>query len=200
MPARLNPNLPTLRLDRAAALVGLKRDAEAEAELAKALEARPSDLRAITAAADFYSADPKTLDKALANAEKAVRLAPNSPAAKLLLARVKKRMKDYDAAIAQIQAAIKLVPNWPPAYFALGATCEEKGDAARAEAAYRKLVELQPKNPEALLALAGFLADNAKPADALDFLIKLKELNPPQAALDAAKKIEDDIKGVSSSQ
>lgn len=194
--AKLNPKLPTLRLDRAAALTGLKKDAEAEAELAKALEERPNDLRAITAAADFYSADPKTLDKALAHAEKAVRLAPNSPAAKLLLARVKKRMKNYDSAIAQIEEAIKLVPNWPPAYYALGTTCEEKGDTAKAEAAYRKLVELQPKNPEALLTLAGFLADNAKPADALDFLIKLRELNPPQAALDAAKKIEDDIKGV----
>jgi Flp pilus assembly protein TadD len=191
--AKLDSSLPALVLDRALALVGLKKRPEAEAELTKAVQAAPSDVRALTAIADFYLADDKTADKALTYATKVVQLAPNSPAALLLQARAQKRLKQYDTAIKTIESAIKLAPDWPPAQYALGATYEESGDKTNAEKAYRRLADLQPKSPDALLTLAGFLADNGKTTEALDVLAKVRALNPPKAALDAAQAIQDKI-------
>lgn len=195
--ARLDPKLPALRLDRASALAGLKKTAEAEAELTKAVEESPSDLRAVSALADFYASDEKTADKALTYAARAVQLAPNSPAALLTQARAQSRLKQYADAVKSVEAARKLVPGWPPTYFALAAIHEAAGDKAAAEAAYRKIVELQPKSPDALLALASFLADTGRPAEARDLLKRLRDLNPPQPALDAAKRIEDKLKPAS---
>lgn len=193
--AKLDPKLPTLRLNRALALVGLKKRTEAETELTKAVEESPSDVRAVAALADFYLGDEKTYSKSLTYATKAVQMAPNSPAMLLQQARAQKRLKDFPAAIKSAESAAKLASNWPPVQFALGSIYEESGDMVNAEKAYRKLVELQPKDPSALLTLAAFLADNGKPVDALDMLIKLRELNPPKEILDAAKVVEDKIKG-----
>ena len=193
--AKIDPKLSTLRANRALALIGLKKRAEAESELAKAAEEAPDDVRPVTALADFYLGDEKAYDKALTYAKKAESMAPNSPAAKLLVARVEKRRKNYQAAIKSIQEAVKMAPNWADAYYALGSTLEESGDKSNAEKAYRKLVELQPKNPTSLLTLASFLVDQGKSDEAREVIAKVRELNPPQPILDAAKALEDKIKG-----
>jgi tetratricopeptide (TPR) repeat protein len=193
--SKIEPALATIRTNRALALVALKKTAEAEAELLKAAEEAPFDIRPISALADFYAGDEKTLEKALTYANKALSMAPNSPAGMLLVARTPKRMKKYEAAIKLIKDAIKLAPNWAPAYYALGSTSEESGDKDSAEKAYRKLVEIQPKNPDSLMTLASFLADTGKKDEAVEFIAKVRDLNPPQPILDAAKALEDKIKG-----
>lgn len=190
---KLDPKLVTLRTNRALTLIGLKKKSEAEAELVKAVEEAPADVRPVTALADFYLGDEKTFDKALTHAKKATTMVPNSPAALLLLARVQKRMKDYQAAVNTIGEALKMAPDWGDAWFALGATYEESGDKTNAERAYRKLVEKQPKNPSSILTLALFLADQGKKDEAKELIARVRALNPPKLIMDAAQALEDKI-------
>lgn len=192
---KLDPKLPTLRANRALALVGLKRTAEAEQELLKAAEEAPMDVRPITALAEFYLADDKTLDKAFTYATKAAAMATNSPAAKLLLGRVEKRRKNYQNSINAIGEALKMAPEWFEGWFALGATYEEAGDKANAEKAYRMLAEKHPKNPDALLTLASFFVDEGKKEEALTYIGKVRDLKPPKEVLDAAQALEDKVLG-----
>ncbi len=190
---KLDPALPTLRTSRALALIGLEKTKEAESELLKAVEEAPMDPRPVTALAGFYLADDKTLDKALTYANKAALMASRSPAAKLLVAQVQKRAKDYKAATASIGEALKMAPEWGEAWYALGAVCEEAGDNESAEKAYRTLVEKEPKSADSLLTLASFLADRNQTDEALELIARVRELKPPQDVLDAAKALEDAI-------
>lgn len=193
--AKLDPKLPGLRTSRALALIGLKKNSEAESELLKEAEAFPADSRPISALADFYLADEKTLDKALTYAQKTSSMVPESPAALLLVARAQKRLKDFAGAVKTLAEAVKMAPKWTPAWFALGATYEEGGDKDKAEKAYRKLVELQPKSPDSLLTLASFLADQGKKDEATEVIGKIRALEPPKEVLDAVKELEDRIEG-----
>jgi len=193
--AKLDPKLPGLRVNRALALVSLKKNAEAEAELLKAAEESPSDTRPLIALADLYLADEKTLDKAYTYAKNVTTIAPDSPAARLLLAKVEKNRKNIQPAIDAIGEAIKLAPDWADGWLALGSTFEAGGDKPNAEKAYRKLVEKQPQNPAALLALASFLADQGKKDEPLELIGKVRAITPapPKEVLDAAKALEDQV-------
>lgn len=193
--AKLDPKLPTLRTNRAVALVGLNKKEEAEAELTKAIEEAPSDPRPVIALSEFYLADSKTYDKALTYAQKAVSMSESSPSVLLLLARVEKRMKSYQSSVNHIAEAIKMAPDWPDAMYALGSTFEEAGDKINAEKAYRKLVEKQPKNPTAMLTLASFLADQGKTDEPAELIAKIRMLNPSKSILDTVKTLEDKIQG-----
>ena len=193
--AKLEALLPTLRTNRALALVGLQKRTEAEAELLKAAEEAPSDVRPVTALADFYLGDDATIDKALTYAKKATTMASDSPATLLLRARAEKRKKNYQDSINTIGEAIKLAPEWGDAYFALGSTFEQAGDKTNAETAYRKLVEKQPKNASSLLTLASFLADSGQKDEPIELITKVRALNPPKEVLDTAQALEDKIQG-----
>jgi Flp pilus assembly protein TadD len=187
---RLDPKLPTLRTNKALSLVALGKRTDAEQELLKAVEEAPNDVRPCVALADFYLGDEKTYEKAQTYAQKAEKMAPNSPLIKLLAARVEKRLKNYQAALELIQQALKIAPNWPDAYYALGTVMEESGNVTEAEKAYRKLVELQPRDPSAIITLASFLIDQGKVSEARELISKARELNPPQPILDAIKALE----------
>ncbi|MCE5199107.1 MAG: tetratricopeptide repeat protein [Armatimonadota bacterium] len=189
--AKLDSKLPALRTNRALALIALKKRDEAEKELLAAAEEAKGDVRPVSALADFYTADDKTLDKALTYARKVTSMAPESPAALLLLARVEKRQKDYQQSIDTIGQALKMANDWGEAWYALGATYEQAGDKTNAEKAYRKLAEKQPKNPGSLLTLASFLMDQGKTDDAAEIISKIRALNPPQPILDAVKALEE---------
>ncbi|MCX6343753.1 MAG: tetratricopeptide repeat protein [Armatimonadetes bacterium] len=193
---KIDPKLPALRVSRALALVGLKKKTEAETELLKAAQEAPNDTRPISALADFYFADPKTMDKAYTYAKKIITLAPDSPIAHLMLAKVAKRQKNYKESLDEIAKALQIAPEWSDAWFALGSTYEESGDKANAEKAYRKLVEKQPKNPLALMTLASFLADQNKKDEPLELLAKIRALSPapPKELLDDVKTLEDKLK------
>lgn len=193
--AELDAKLPALRTNRALALVALKKNAEAEAELLKAAQENTDDPRPVVALADFYLGSEKTLDKALTYAKQAALMSPNSAAAQLLLGKAHKSNKDYTAAVIAIGDAIKLSPDLAEAYYALGATYEAGGDIAHAEQAYRKLVEKQPKNPDAMMALASFLADQGKKDEPLELIGKIREMNPPKEVLDVAQALQDKIEG-----
>ncbi|MDH7602148.1 MAG: tetratricopeptide repeat protein, partial [Armatimonadota bacterium] len=190
---KIDPELPMLRTNKALVLVGLKKPSEAEAELLKAAEKAPNDVRVIAALADFYLGDEKTYEKARTYARKAEAMAPNSPGIKLLAARAEKRLKNYQAAVDLIKQALKMAPSWPEAYYALGSTLEESGAKAEAESAYRKLVELQPRDPNAFVVLSSFLIDQGKYDEARELISKARELNPPQPIQDAIKALEESL-------
>lgn len=191
----LDSKLPTLRSNRALALMALKKTPEAESELLKAEQESPGDSRPIAALADFYLGDQKTLDKALTYAKKAAIMAPNSAAAELMVGKVEKSRKNYHAAVTAINDSLKMAPEWGEAWYALGATYEEAGDKANAEKAYRRLLEKQPKSADSLMTLASFLADNDKKDEATELIDKLRALNPPKEVLDAAQALQDKIDG-----
>lgn len=192
---KIDANLRYLRMNRALALLGTKKIEEAEAELLKAAQELPHDVKPASALADFYRADEKTLDKALTWAHKAVQLAPDSPAALLLEARVHKRKKDYQKAADTIGGALKMAPEWGDAWYALGATYEEAGDKTLAEKAYRTYAEKQPSNPDSLIVLASFLIDTGKNEDALTVLRQVRDLKPPKPVLDFVQELEDAAHG-----
>ncbi|MHB9036343.1 MAG: tetratricopeptide repeat protein [Armatimonadota bacterium] len=189
--AKIDPKLPTLHTSRALALIGQKKPDEAEKELLQAVAEAPGDVRPVAALADFYLADGKTFDKAYAYAQKATSMAPDSPAAYLLLARVEKRQKKYQDAVNSIGEALKMAKDWPEAWYALGSTYEEAGDKEKAEKAYRAFSEKQPKNPASLLTLASFLVDQGKTDDAAEIIAKIRALNPPKEISDAVKALEE---------
>ena len=193
--AKLDPKVPTLGLNRALALVALKRTSEAEAELLKAVAATPNDARPVIALAEFYLSDAKTLDKALTYANKGSTMLPNSAAVQLLVGKIQKSRKDYPAAVKAIAEAVKMAPEWAEPMYALGATYEEAGDNINAEKAYRKLVEKQPKIPGALMTLASFLVDQGKKDEATELIGKIRDLNPPKETLDDAQALQDKIDG-----
>lgn len=193
--AALDAKLPALRMNRAFALVALKKDSEAETELLKAAQEDPSDPRPVVALADFYLGSEKTLGKALTYAKQAALMSPSSAGAQLLLGKAEKSNKNYLAAVTAIGEALKLSPDLTAAYYALGATYEAGGDMAHAEQAYRKLVEKQPKSPDALMTLASFLADQGKKDEPLELIGKLRALTPPKEVLDAAQALQDKIEG-----
>lgn len=192
---RLDAKLPTVGVNRALALVALKKTSEAETELLKALAVTPNDVRCIVALANFYLSDPKTLDKAFTYADKGATMAPNSAAAQLLVGKVQKSRKNYAAAIKAIGEAVKMAPEWTEAWYALGATYEEAGDNTNAEKAYRKLVEKQPKAAGSLMILASFLVDQGKKDEATELIGKIRDLNPPKETLEAAQALQDKIDG-----
>lgn len=193
--AKLDPKLGTLHTNRALTLLSLKKTTEAEAELLKAADEAPSDVRPAAALANFYLGNDEALDKAVTWAKKAVVMAPDSPAARLLLARTLKSKKDYPTAINTIAGAIKIAPDWCDAWYALGSTYEEAGDKQNAEKAYRKLVEKQPRNPNSYLTLASFLIDQGQKDEPTELLNKLRDLKPLKDILDAAQVLQDKIDG-----
>jgi tetratricopeptide (TPR) repeat protein len=193
---KIDPKLPALRVSRALALVGLKKKTEAETELLKAAQESPNDTRPVAALADFYFADPKTIDTAYGYAKKIVVMAPDSPIAHILLAKVAKHKKNYKESLDELGKALQIAPEWADAWFALGSTYEDSGDKANAEKSYRKIVEKQPGNPLALITLASFLADQNKKDEALELLAKIRALSPapPKELLDDVKTLENKLK------
>lgn len=193
--AKIDEKLPGLRINRALALSVLKKNADAEAELQKAAEEAPNDPRPLSALADFYFADSKTIDKALIYAKKAAIMAPNSAVAELLVGKIEKSKKDYQAAITAIGEALKMAPKWGEAWYALGTTYEEAGDKTNAEKAYRTLVEKQPTDPSSMLILASFLADQGNKSEASELITKVRGVSPAKEVLDAAQALQDKIDG-----
>ncbi len=193
--AKIDPQLPGLHINRALALSALKKNTEADAELQKAAEESPNDVRPLSALADFYFADPKAIDKALIYAKKAAIMAPNSAAAELLVGKIEKTKKDYPAAITAIASALKMAPKWSEAWYALGATYEEAGDKTNAEKAYRSLVEKQPNDTSSMLILASFLADQGNRSEASEIIAKIRGMGPAKEVLDAAQALQDKIDG-----
>ena len=206
---KINPKLPNLRNSRA---LVLKDPKEVEAELIKASEESPSDIRPVMSLVDFYMQDEKTYNKALKYANRAVSLERDNPNAFIILAKAQKLNKDYTGAISSLNKALEMVPNWKVAWYGLGATYEASGDKVNAEKAYRKMVDIRDNvgiqnissnlssgndslgsgstDASDYMILASFLIDNNNKTEAKSILAKAKMLTSDIELINAIKELE----------
>ena len=187
----IDPKLPDGKLNRATMLAAAGKTADAEQEFRKLMQDNPKDPRPVLALSELLAAKDATLDEALKLGREAVRLAPDDLGARLALARILKKKKDYDAAIAELQSVLKTAPMWGAARVALGATYEAAGKPDLAEAEYRKLVDLEPGNPDAHLNLIEFLVSAGKKDDARKAIEEMRKIKLQPEALEALKKLEE---------
>ncbi len=187
---KLDREAPNLKTNRAAALIGLKRNDEAEKELLQAAKDAPGDTRPLYALVAFYSADEKTLEKALEYARQTVNLAPKSPLARLQYAMAYRALKKYKESIEAIQLALSLAPDWLDAWIAAAVVYEDAEDFENAQKTLETIADKRPEDASSLLALASFYVDRKNKAKAESTFAKIKALSPPQEILDAVTDLE----------
>ena len=106
------------------------------------------------------AADPKLMEKALANYKLAVEHSDDPKMKKLALqyqvAAYSDKLDDPQQAIPLVQQMIQLDPSDSTSYFALARLYEDFGNIDEAEATLLKAKEVQPKQPAVYQQLAGF--------------------------------------------
>jgi len=95
-------------------------------------------------------------EAARTRAELALKAAPDSAPANILLGNALAGLNETDKAVKQIEQAISLDPSYAPAWTALGAVQFRAGTRDDAANAFQKAVDLAPRSVEARLALANF--------------------------------------------
>jgi putative PEP-CTERM system TPR-repeat lipoprotein len=95
-------------------------------------------------------------EAARTRAELALKAAPDSAPANILLGNALAGLNETDKAVKQIEQAISLDPSYAPAWTALGAVQFRAGTREDAANAFQKAVDLAPRSVEARLALANF--------------------------------------------
>jgi serine/threonine protein kinase/tetratricopeptide (TPR) repeat protein len=127
--------------------------------------------------------DPKWIDEALANCQKAQQLDDRLPMVYATLGKIHRSTGKYDLALQESQRALQLDPRNPDAVISLARSYESAGRMADAEAAYRKAIALRPEAWDGYNQLAGFLADQQRRDEAVTQYRRAIELTPDNAAL-----------------
>jgi serine/threonine-protein kinase len=127
--------------------------------------------------------DPKWIDEALANCQKAQQLDDRLPMVYATLGKIHRSTGKYDLALQESQRALQLDPRNPDAIISLARSYESAGRMADAEAAYRKAIALRPEAWDGYNQLAGFLADQQRRDEAVTQYRRAIELTPDNAAL-----------------
>jgi eukaryotic-like serine/threonine-protein kinase len=128
--------------------------------LRRAQELRPDDFWANHELAfHLENSRPPLLEEATRYYTVAVALRPQSPGARLNLARVLKERGDLDGAIAHYQAAIRLKADYAEAHNNLGNALQTKGLLDEAVAEFREALRLKADFPEAHCNLGNALRD-----------------------------------------
>jgi superkiller protein 3 len=142
------------RIARGEALSALGRNAEAEAELRKAIELDPKSALAYSRLARALLALGRPAD-AVAAAKKATELDDKFGEGFAIhgLAIVAANLKEWSEGIAQAQQGAFLDPKDPIVHAAVGKIFEANGQLEQAAAAYRKALEIDPLFAPARLAL-----------------------------------------------
>jgi adenylate cyclase len=103
-----------------------------------------------------WSADPQTLESALALAQQALALDDSVPEAHSLLSQVYTQRQQYDQAIAEGERAIALAPNNDFSYDRLGEVLSFAGRPAEGLPLIEQAMRLNPRAPVAYLMHLGF--------------------------------------------
>jgi tetratricopeptide (TPR) repeat protein len=136
---------PEARGDRALLLLLLGQPGEAEAAVGD--PGSSPRLRLLRAMALERAQAPGARIRVAAEA--LLEVAPRSPEAHLMLARLALADGELPMARRHAEAARDEAPAWAEAHRLLGRIALRDGDAARAKAAYRLVLELRPLDPEA---------------------------------------------------
>jgi len=159
---------------------GKAKDAARDVEQALANRPGDVDLLMLAARTRLLTNEPAL---ALAHAEKARAVAPDSLGPRILLSRVYQAQKREKDAERELTEATKQFPTADGAFFELAALREKLGDLSGAEAAVRDVLERQPDHPAALNALGYMWADhNRNLEEAVRMIQKALESDPENGA------------------
>ncbi len=149
--------------------------------VAPGLVAHPDnpDLLAVRGAAEH---ELKREDVALADAERAVRLAPANETAIALLAALYQQTGKADQAVALVAAAVRKAPDAVSLREVLSTLYLGTGQKSLAEEQLRQLVQLRPKELPPRVRLAQFLAGSGRLEDAQRVLEEAVQNLPKSAA------------------
>ncbi len=124
----------------------------------------------------FFENKPERKERAVAAAEEAVRLQPDSGEAHRALAAVYANFLEHDRRLVELQLAHRALPNDPEIISAMASSYSAKGEWTEARAACERAVALSPNDPTCLFALsncASRLRDWPTAASALDRVLAL---------------------------
>lgn len=125
--------------------------------------------------------NPKWVDKALANAQKAAELNDGLPGVYVTLARIHASTGKHDLALQEFEHALQLNPRDPEALSGLASTYEQAGRLADAEANYKKAAALRPDYWAGYNDLGWFYYRHDRTADAAAQFQHVLELTPDNA-------------------
>jgi tetratricopeptide (TPR) repeat protein len=167
---------------RVALLGGHGRGRQAVREAEAWLAQHPSEVQSLLLAARAHQT-AGTLEPALRHLERAIELAPDSLAPRVLLARAYQSGKRWREAEAVWSAAAVRFPGIDGVAFDLALCRERLGDLPGAEAAVRDVLGREPDNPTALNFLGYLLADhNRKLEEALALIQRALAHEPDNGA------------------
>ncbi|QNK82758.1 tetratricopeptide repeat protein [Nakamurella sp. PAMC28650] len=192
-------NDPAGALERAALLKDSGRSGPALALLAPYLAQNPDDLSALRLAG-WCHFDLDELDPALYCAARLAALAPEQPAAHLLLAVVQGRRQNVTASVEAIDTAIRLAPhNSEPYRIAAALDLQGHRTSPRTERLARRAVTLAPHDAIAHRVLGSTLIELRRYDEAAVELGQAAALNPGDAAVTSELARIDIAKGRSAS-
>jgi tetratricopeptide (TPR) repeat protein len=156
---RIDPDSPAIIGRVVGVLAANARKREADVALEKWNLVNPRDFRGALASAQLLSLRGER-DLALGFAERAVRIAPDSLAPRVMVGQIlqtAERFKDAERAWRQL---LERFPDFNPAAFGLAFCLEQTGDLAGAEVAARDVLARDPGNADALNFIGYMLADH----------------------------------------
>ncbi len=127
--------------------------------------------------------NPKWIDEALANCQKAQSLDDRLPAIYITLGHVHLNTGKYDLALQEYQRALQLDPRSADALLGLALSYDNAGRTADAEAAYRKALALRPDSWNGYNAFANFLDDHQRYDESIAQFKHAIQLTPDNAPL-----------------
>jgi serine/threonine-protein kinase len=125
--------------------------------------------------------NPKWIEEASANCQKAVQFNDRLPAVYVTLGRLHDVSGKYDLALQEFNRALELNPSDPDALAGTGRAYENAGRIADAEAAYKKAAALRPDSWDGYNILGNFLDRHQKYQEAIAAYQQAIELTPDNA-------------------
>jgi len=127
--------------------------------------------------------DPKWLDMALANGQRAEQLDTRLPAAYSTLAAIHNEQGKHDLALQEFNEALEINPRDPAALRGIARSDETAGRLEDAEKGYRKVIAIRPDDWDTYDELGNFYANQGRYADAVTQYKQALELAPDNAQL-----------------
>jgi eukaryotic-like serine/threonine-protein kinase len=138
--------------------------------------------------------NPKSLDEALANSQKAAQLNDSLPGIYVILAKIHAGLGKHDLAMQEFQHALQLNPHDPEALAGLAGAYEHAGRLVDAEENYKKAAALRPDYWGGYNDLGWFYYRQGRTADALAQFQHVVDLTPDNAtAYSNLATVESDL-------